>query len=656
MKKLFTIDDFMIAFISALGYGYSETIAKLSGWPMHMCLVASLIIGLVIEEIISNISFSEAVQKKPKNRVILYVVFFLIFLIGHYISATWMGTSMLDYLIEEFEYVVGLPILGFVLNLLIRAYRIKKIRKVYGDGSKGYVFDVDKEDVDELNEQNRQISGEYDSDLAVKTRTGIYVGYKQDGLILYLGIPYAKPPVGELRWKAPEPLPSSDAVFEAENPGASAIQVEYAGVILKHHRQSEDCLYLNIFTANQKTEQKKPVLVLFSHGSFTYGGAADPLLYGNEFIKEHEDVILVSFNFRLGIFGFIDFSEIPGGEAYPDALNLGLLDQIAALEWIKENIAAFGGDPERITVIGFESGATSICLLAATGQAKELFWKAFAFYGSLETVYSTPDASRALARDLLKETQTTTMEELLGLKTEDLKAATQRLWHDLSAPTCDGRLIPSDVNRAFQEGAASDIEFIIGIPSKEMPVFRSFVGNKNYETFILSALKEIKTAVASYDNDAIQELLDSQLSSATDLETKTEIVEHWMAISVYQSALKLSQGGNKVHLMYWDEKPLIDKLGSGTVNVAAALLGNSDASQMYGSVMNDDLSEILQTLLYKFINGDELQLYNNEIEYVNAMTWKPFPQALIISDGKIIFDRIEDKLTDEKEVLDFLVK
>lgn len=124
------------------------------------------------------------------------------------------------------------------------------------------------------------------------------------------------------------------------------------------------------------------------------------LLYGDEFIEEHPDIIFVSFNYRLGIFGFIDFSEIPGGEAYPDALNLGLLDQIAALEWIKENIAAFGGDPDRITVMGFESGASSICLLAASDRAKGLFRKAFAFYGSPDMAYNTPDVSRALARDL----------------------------------------------------------------------------------------------------------------------------------------------------------------------------------------------------------------------------------------------------------------
>lgn len=122
-------------------------------------------------------------------------------------------------------------------------------------------------------------------------------------------------------------MPESEEVFEAKHFGASAIQVDYDGSILKHYRQSEDCLTLNICIESKRTAHKKPVIVFFHHGDFTYGGSADPLLHGDDFIKIYPDIVGVSFNYRLGIFGFIDFSEIPGGEDYPDALNLGTVDK-----------------------------------------------------------------------------------------------------------------------------------------------------------------------------------------------------------------------------------------------------------------------------------------------------------------------------------------
>ena len=549
MKKLYTIDDFMIPFVSAIGYGYGETIALLFGWSAPACLAACFALGILLEEIITRIIYSGAVQKKTRNRVLVYAACIIFFAVGHYISAKWMGKSMTEYLIEEFTYVVGLPILGFVINLIIRLYRVKKVREIYGDGRKGYTFDVDKEEIEEVNGQNKPVRGDYDTELAVKTRTGVYVGEKQGKIIRYLGIPYAKPPVGELRWKAPEPLPSSDTVFEAENPGPSPIQVEHTGVILKHHRQSEDCLSLNIFTAAEETKQKKPVLMLFSHGDFTYGGSVDPLQYGDEFIGEHPDVIFISFNYRLGIFGFIDFSEIPGGDAYPDALNLGLLDQIAALEWIKENIAAFGGDPDRITVMGFEAGASSICLLAASDRAKGLFRKAFVFYGSPDTVNNTPDASRILAKKLLMETKTENMEELVRLTTDELKEASQKLWRNMPMPACDGKLIPSDVYRAYQEGAASGIEFIIGVPNNERHIFRSVFGDRRYEELVSISMEGIQKDLTASEKKAVQEYIDKEASSSGRLEATAEFVEQWFALNCYRSALKLSEGGNKVHLM-----------------------------------------------------------------------------------------------------------
>ena len=652
MKKLFTIDDFMVAFMSAMGYGLGYTLAKQAGWSEILCLAACIALGMSLEALVSKIVFSKAVQKKKRNRVCTYVIIFLVFVAAQYFAYSRMGVSLLENLQEEFTYVVGIPILGFIVNMIIRGFRVWKIRKRYGDGGEGFVFNLKREDIEETNAQNQAVRGEYDADLAVKTRTGVFVGYKNKKTVCYLGIPYAKPPVGERRWKAPEPLAPSDRVFQAENFGASAIQVEHKGSIIKNHRQSEDCLTLNICVGESKDSGKKPVLVLFHSGDFTSGGAVSPLMYGTNYVAAHPDIVFVSFNYRLGIFGFIDFKEVPGGEAYPDAINLGLLDQIAALTWIKENISAFGGDPDKITALGFESGATSICLLAASEQAKGLFRRAFVFNGNLGHVYETPDNARTLAKELLKETHTSSMQELAQRSTESLKEAAQRLWRNMCAPTCDGTLIPSDVYAAYEEGKASGIEFILGFPGKEMQVLRSVIGDQNYEDLISAAVAEIENYTDSAASEAVQKYIKSQTAAAGEMEAKTRIAEQWNALGIYRTALKLSRGGNTVHILLWDEKPLIENLGSGTIDAAAALLGNGDALHMYGSVMDKDLSEILQTLLAKYIKGEALRLYRNEITYVDALDWKAFPKALIVSDGIIQCGPIEDRITEVKELLE----
>ena len=654
MKKLFTIDDFAVAVVAALGYGFGETVARLSGLPGWACIVSCFVVGIASEQLVSRIAFSRTVQKKSINRILTYVSILLLFVIGQYIAVSRMGVSMVDYVTEEFAYVVGLPVLGFIINLCIRAWRVRNILKVYGDGSNGFVFDVSEEEIEEINQQNKQISGQYDAGCAVRTGTGIYVGKKGKKTLSYLGIPYARPPVGELRWKAPEPLPPSESVFEAVNYGPSAIQAEYSGSIIKYHRQSEDCLTLNIWVGTGDKKKKKPVLVLFHHGDYSYGGTVDTLVEGKNFVGEHPEIIFVSFNYRLGVFGFIDLSGIPGGEACPDSLNLGLLDQIAALKWIRENIAAFGGDPDRVTVMGFEAGASSISLLAVSEQAKGLFGKALMFIGSPVFAYEMPqEGPRDLAEELLKETGTTSMEELLRLDAQVLKDASEKLWI-MFGPACDGKLIPFDVYRAYKEGIAADIEFIFGLAGNERHVFRSFFGSENYERFISAGMDDILNSIDETAVSELMEYMETQKAALPEFEVKEMLVEQWLRLCIYNCAVKTSEAGNKVHLLYWDSTPLIESLGSGTVDVEAILLGNSEALEMYGNVLNDDLSGILQKLLEKYIKGEALKLYRNEVYGVDALEWEAFPRALIVSDKEIQCDKIDDRLTELKRLYDYM--
>ena len=470
-----------------------------------------------------------------------------------------------------------------------------------------------------------------------------------------------------------EGVEGADKIFEAKYFGASAIQADYEGSPLKHHRKSEDCLTLNICTGKK---QQQPVIVIFHHGDFSYGSSADPLFYADNFLKIYPDTVCVTFNYRLGIMGFIDFSEVPGGDEYPDAINLGLLDQIAALRWIKENISTFGGDPENITVMGFEAGAISISLLAAC--EKGLFQKAFIFHGSPFETYETPKEARNFAKKLMQVTSTTTMNELVNLSTEQLKEAAQKLMSESFAPTLDGRLIPSDVYAAYKAGLASGIEFIIGIPGNETQIYKSSVGKEKYEqfmsetlTYILNYLdaispekandvrRYIETANKAANNTAAETVTKTANKTSTKTATETStvssaahIVEQVYSLMTYYCAKKLAESGNKVHLFYWGVKPLIEKLGSGTIDVAATFLGNREAAQMYGDVLNYDVSETLQNLFRKFKDGKTMQLYNNEIKGIAAIDWKEFPQALIVSEKSFQCGLILDRLTDIKSLLE----
>jgi len=657
MKKIFTIDDFITAFISAIGYGLSFEIPKILGWEMWQSGLLCLVVGGALDLAANKIVFSQAVQNNAVTKKLIVVAFFLVFLVGQYIALELTGLSMHDYLLEQYLYIIIPAVLGFAFSMAVRWYRVRQVRKRYGDGSKGFLYDdILKPNVlEEWNKQNRAIKGEYEKKFAVKTKTGIYVGFKEKNCVIYEGIPFAKPPVGELRWKAPEELPESNEVFEAKYFGASAIQVEHEGSILRHHRQSEDCLTLNIAIGGKKTDKKKPVLVVFHNGDFSFGGSADPLMYGDNLTSAYSDFIGVSFNYRLGIFGFIDFSEIPGGENYPDALNLGLLDQIAALKWIKENISKFGGDPDNITAMGFESGATSISLLAACEKAKGLFKRAFIFFGNPESAYSTKANARKLAKKLLEETSTTTMSELMKLSTEELKEAAQKLLTYLPLPTCDGTLIPEEIFGAYENGETNGIEFIAGISKNERQIYKAFIGQKNYEDLISENVLELWEYLDAETAQAVKNHIENlKEQNISELEAQAKVLEQWHALSMYLTAMKLSAGGNKVHLIYWNVNPLIENLGSGSVDVVSAFFGNTKTSRMYGNVLDPTISEILQAFLKKFMNGAELKLYNNEIKGVKAVNWHKFPEALTVSSKEFRCEPIENKLTEIPALLEFM--
>ncbi len=323
--------------------------------------------------------------------------------------------------------------------------------------------------------ENQPVTGAYDPDLAAVCANGTFVGKRKDGVLAFRGIPFACPPVGELRWKRPRPAPDSDGVYEAYYNGRTAIQTEWPTERASYYPQGEDCLYLNVWTSAEPRTGGRTVMAFIHGGSYGWGGTADPLYDGENLVRAHPEVVLVTIAYRVGLTGFTDFSGVPGGEEYPDAPNLGLWDQIEALRWVRRNAAAFGGDPEMVTVFGESAGGGSVSLLPFIPEAKGLFRRVIAESGSVALTYSKEECAD-FTRRLLKETGAADMKDLLALSGEELAQVNEKLNFYNNFPQRDGVLIPEDPYAPYREGQTTDVDMLIGTNADEANYWVNEVG------------------------------------------------------------------------------------------------------------------------------------------------------------------------------------
>ena len=229
--------------------------------------------------------------------------------------------------------------------------------------------------------KNNKIEKIQGNNFPIKCLNGIFLGKNNDNIISYKGIPFAKPPIKNLRWHPPESCENSNNIYEAYYFQKCPIQSEDPGEVSSFYEISEDCLYLNIWKYNNNIKNK-PVMVFIHGGAFGWGGTIDPLYDGHNFIKAHKDIILVTITYRVSILGFLDLTQIKGGENFKESPNLGLLDQIQALKWINQNIENFGGDKNNVTIFGESSGGSSVTLLPLIKGSKGLFKRIISQSGS----------------------------------------------------------------------------------------------------------------------------------------------------------------------------------------------------------------------------------------------------------------------------------
>ena len=351
-------------------------------------------------------------------------------------------------------------------------------------------------------------------DLSVKTRYGTFNGFvDKQGVKTWLGIPFAQPPVGKLRWHAPEPLKPSNKTFDTKKFGFKPVQ-DYPDESASKIPQGEDCLKLNIWRRGDK--KNLPVMVFIHGGAFAFESASDPIYYGSNFASAN-DVVLVSLEYRLNVFGFMNFGAIDS--AFEDSGYLGMKDQVAGLQWVKENISAFGGNPDNVTIFGESAGSIAVMLLTVTPAVKGFFDKVIPQSGHID-FYNKPEISAQLAEMFMSMSGTKTVGELVKKSTDEIKAVYLKLSEARGIsladyfPTCDGKYLPADPFKALKDGAARGIKILTGTTADEWRCF--LLADENLFKLFRAEPKKNSPILSRYNARTPQEVYQAWLDGRPD--------------------------------------------------------------------------------------------------------------------------------------------
>lgn len=312
----------------------------------------------------------------------------------------------------------------------------------------------------------------------VKISDGELIGGSEDGVRHFLGIPYAKPPVGELRWRRPQALEAWKAPREATKFGKRCAQLNSA-VLMNPPSEDEDCLYLNVWAPNDA--KKLPVMVWIHGGGNVNGSASELVPYSNPDALEYfyegqafarKDVVLVSINYRLGVFGFLSHPALD--EAGKPSGNQGMWDQVAALEWVQKNIAKFGGDTNNVTIFGESAGSYDVCLHVASPRSQDLFQRAISQSGGCTTLTNTKAQAETSANVLATGLGCEGDDAIDCLRGKDVPALLMAAamlpalpTGRTIGPTVDGDFMPEQPRTRYKNGRINKVPYILGSNTDE---------------------------------------------------------------------------------------------------------------------------------------------------------------------------------------------
>ena len=515
----------------------------------------------------------------------------------------------------------------------------------------------------------------------ITCRNGRFAGYEEKGVLIFKGIPFAKPPVGDLRWRPPQRPEDSEELFDAATFGASGYQYKCYSELASHNRQSEDCLTLNIW-AGDIDKPKKPIMFYIHGGGFNFGGTSDPLYDGEHFVREHRDVVMISTNYRLGMMGFIDFGGIPGGEDYPEGPYLGILDLIQSLKWVHENADSFGGDADNITIFGESAGGGLVSSLLLCDGAENLFKRVIAHSGTLNLLYGEDRFTKEIEEDvspaqcLAAATGAKTMDDMAALPVEELFAAYTEIDEETGLCLNDAYFmplkggtspIPADPYKALAEGKGKDIDFMIGTVADEWRYFVLLMNDIDLSPFTDEERERIvREDLVMYDQyvedlaqhfcsqltDEEMERVDEFIKLQPDEERKWKLTallnEAFFRIPSIEAAYRHALAGGKTYMYRFDKKStLYDWMGACHACEVAYALNNVTATQFAGEI-DPQLALDMSTAWANFArNGDP---------GIEGTPWQPYdPQTrdTMIFGNDFTMKMEQDPWKKQRELLDF---
>ena len=483
-------------------------------------------------------------------------------------------------------------------------------------------LEEDKARMRSLYGENRKIvDGAYDESCAVRCHNGTFVGRREDGIIAHKGIPFATPPVGELRWKAPVDAAADDGVYEAYYFGTVPRQDGNGSQLGSLYPQDEDCLFLNVWRADDGSTDKKPVMVWIHGGAFEIGGTPEPREEGCNFVRENPGVILVSIEYRLGVLGFFHLSHLPDGAEYADAQNLGLLDQVQACKWIHENIAGFGGDPDNVTIFGQSAGGGSVSLLPLVDGAQRYFSKVIAQSGSPVFTRSTAEAI-ACTNEVMEALGAKTVADLQGIDIDTIVKTAGgllglRVWAER-----DGRTVPLDPYEAYANGAAKDVTFLQGCTKDELGYFIFGFTVEGYNIWAEGRMENKLSQLTETERALVQDYLTVAKDVTDEYPASARLFDQIVFIApLFRMLENQTRAGGRTYGYFFTPESSVPLIRSGHAIELSELFNHPEDTLVTGRQLDRTFSKTMRRMWVQFATVGDPSLTAEQSADGRAKEW-----------------------------------